>query len=60
MSVLIVCGIIAMVTAIFSFVMYQTIFKEPEHVKVSTIEDDIRTIRFLKELEYWKDIKNGK
>ena len=58
MGFLIVCVIIA----IFGFIMYQTVFKDLEHVKIKapTLEDDIRTIRFLKELEYWKDIKNGK
>lgn len=34
----------------------QNLVKIPIH----TIEDDVRIIRTIKEIEYWKDFKNGK
>jgi hypothetical protein len=62
MGFLIACMVVIMFATIFGIIIYQVISKNPEYakVKVSTLEDEVRTIRLLKELEYWKDIKNGK
>lgn len=40
--------------------LFKSINVEPKRVKVPvyTLEDDVRTIRTIKELEYWKDFRN--
>jgi hypothetical protein len=62
MGFLIACTAVLLIGIIFGLVLYIVASKNPEYakVRVTTLQDDVATIRFIKELEYWKDIKNGK
>lgn len=55
----IVLGVLVISVAFF---FYQTTLIKPQEAKVPvyTVEDDVKAIRTIKEIEYWKDFKNGK
>lgn len=54
--------VLGVVVTLVSVKIYQLTATKQQEVKVPvyTVEDDVRIIRNLKELEYWKDFKNGK